>query len=88
MRAKLADWREALRRNVTEGRAVLRAILVGPLKFTPVADGRRRGYAFEGAIRLDRLLAGVVDLPTKLASPRGHSILWQPPLAGWMPRVA
>lgn len=29
----------------------------------------RFAYAFEGTIALDRLLAGVVDLPTKVASP-------------------
>jgi hypothetical protein len=30
----------------------------------------RRGYAFTGAIALDRLIAGVVELPTKMASQR------------------
>ena len=41
-------------------------------------DGRRCGYAFEGMIALDRLLSGVVELPTKMASPNGlapYSIL-------------
>ncbi|MDP2320626.1 MAG: hypothetical protein Q8O42_14960 [Acidobacteriota bacterium] len=71
LRAKLADWRGLLTRNVAEGRAVLRALLIGPLRFTPIDDGRRRGYAFSGAISLDRLLAGVVELPTMVASPRG-----------------
>ena len=68
LRAKLADWRGLLQRNVAEGRAVLRTLLIEPLKFTPVIDGRRRGYAFEGAIALDRLLAGVVELPPMVAS--------------------
>jgi Recombinase zinc beta ribbon domain len=76
LRAKLADWRGLLQRNVAEGRAVLRALLHGPLRFTPVNDGRRRGYAFEGAIALDRLLAGVVDLPTVMASPTGTIRQW------------
>ena len=71
LRAKLADWRGLLHRNIAEGRAVLRTRLVGPLRFTPVNDGRRVGYAFEGAIALDRLLSGVVDLPTVVASPGG-----------------
>ena len=71
LRAKLADWRGLLTRNVTEGRAVLRALLIGPLRFTPIVDGKRRGYAFNGTIALDRLLAGVVELPTKMASPTG-----------------
>lgn len=53
MRAKLADWRGLIQRNVQEARAVLRALLIAPLRFTPVADERRRGYAFEGAIALE-----------------------------------
>jgi hypothetical protein len=71
LRAKLADWRGLLRRNVGDGRAVLRQLLIGPLRFTPVNETRRRGYAFEGKIALDRLLAGVLELPTKVASPAG-----------------
>jgi hypothetical protein len=63
LRAKLEDWRGLLTRNVTEGRAVLRTLLVGPLRFTPIEEERRRGYGFEGLIALDRLLSGVVDLP-------------------------
>jgi len=34
-------------------------------------EDRRRGYAFNGAIALDRLIARVVDLPTKMVSPTG-----------------
>ena len=78
LRAKLSDWRGLLRRKVTEARAVLRALLIGPLRFTPVADGRRCGYAFEGAVALDRLLSGVVDLPTKVASPTGFEPVFWP----------
>src|SRR5215203_4046783 len=37
-----------LHRNVTERPAGLRTLLVGPLRFTPIQDERRRGYAFEG----------------------------------------
>jgi hypothetical protein len=48
LRAKLADWRGLLTRKVSEGRAVLRTLLVGPLRFTPIEEERRRGYAFEG----------------------------------------
>jgi hypothetical protein len=65
----LADWRGLLTRNVQGGQGVLRALLVGPLRFTPIDDGARRGYAFSGTIALDRLLAGVVTLPTVMASP-------------------
>jgi hypothetical protein len=67
-----------LRRNVAEGRAVLRALLIGRLKFTPVIDGWRRGYAFEGLIALDRLLAGLVELPPKVASPAGFEPAFWP----------
>jgi hypothetical protein len=75
LRAKLADWRGLLRRNVPEGRSALRQLLIGPLRFTPVNEERRRGYAFEGMIALDRLLAGVLELPTKVASPEGLDTL-------------
>jgi hypothetical protein len=71
LRAKLNDWRGLLSRNVEDGRAALRALLIGPLRFTPVIEERRRGYAFEGAIALDRLVAGIVDLPPVVASPSG-----------------
>jgi hypothetical protein len=71
LRAKLADWRGLLQRNVSEGRAALRALLMGPIRFTPLVEERRRGYAFEGTIALDKLLAGVINLPTKVASPTG-----------------
>lgn len=71
MRHKLADWRGLLQRNVQDARGVLRALLIGPLKFTPINEERRRGYAFSGTVALDRLLVGAVDLPTKMASPTG-----------------
>ncbi len=78
LRAKLDDWRGLLQRNVADGRAVLRTLLIGPLRFTPVSDGRRRGYAFEGTLALDRLLCGVVDLPPRLASPTGFEPVFWP----------
>ena len=65
-------------RNVREGHAVLRTLLVGPLRFSPVVDERRRAYRFEGAIALDKLVAGVVDLPTKVASPTGFDDFLRP----------
>jgi len=64
LREKLADWRGLLTRNVESGREVLRALLMGPLRFTPITEGRRRSYAFEGAVALERLVSGVIDLPT------------------------
>jgi hypothetical protein len=71
LRAKLADWRSLLTRDMITGRGVLRTLLIGPLRFTPVIEERRRGYAFRGAIALDRLIDGIVDLPTNMASPSG-----------------
>ena len=61
--AKLADWRTLLTRDIEAGRQVLKLLLTAPLRFTPVVDDRRRGYAFTGTIALDRMVAGVVDLP-------------------------
>jgi site-specific DNA recombinase len=78
LRAKLADWRGLLTRNIDSGRDVLRALLVGPLRFTPIVEDRRRAYAFEGAVALERLVSGVIDLPTLtgVASPGGYGRLW------------
>jgi site-specific DNA recombinase len=64
IREKLADWRGLLTRNAESGRAVLKELLVGPLRFTPEVDDRRRRYRFTGAIALDRLVAGVIELKT------------------------
>ena len=55
--------------NVNEAREVLRLLLVEPFRFTPVADGRRRGYAFTGTLALDRIVSGVIDLPTAVCPP-------------------
>jgi len=72
---KVDDWRGLLRRNVCSGREVLRLVLDGPIKFTPVVEERRRGYAFEGRLALDRMLAGLVPLPLLVASPAGIETL-------------
>ena len=71
IRAKLADWRGLLTRNVKSGREVLKALLVDALRFSPEVDERGRRYRFTGRIALDRLLAGVVDFPTGGTSPTG-----------------
>ena len=46
---KLTDWRELLRRNVAEGRGVLRQLLIGPLRFTPLNEGTRRAVSANGS---------------------------------------
>ena len=61
---------------------VLRALLIGPLRFTPIDDGGRRGYAFSGTVALDRLLAGAVEWPTMMASPTGTADGWPLKVAG------
>jgi hypothetical protein len=71
LHAKLADWRGLLTRDLTAGRDVLRLLLVGPIRFTPVTDERRRGYRFEGRIALDRIIAGVLETYPKGTSPAG-----------------
>jgi site-specific DNA recombinase len=71
LRYLLQDWRGLLTRDVASGREVLRTLLAEPLTFTPVIDGRRRGYRFEGSIALDRLVSKAVTLPTLGTSPTG-----------------
>lgn len=82
LRAKLAEWRGLLKRNIESGRQALRALLMGPIRFTPIREERRRGYAFEMVIALDRLLAGVVELPTKVASPTDTDTSWDREIPG------
>src|SRR6185369_417365 len=71
LRAKLRDWRRLLTTDVASGRAVLRLLLDGPIRFTPIVEERRRGYAFEGAIAFDRMLEGIVDFSPCMASTTG-----------------
>ena len=80
LRTKLADWRGLLRRNVDCGREVLRALLVVPLRFTPIIEGRRRAYQFDGLVGLARLVSGVIELPTLtgVASPTGFEPVFWP----------
>ena len=69
-RQKLADLRGLLSRQATEGRQVLRHLLDDPIRFTPFAEGMRRGYRFEGYAAIVGLLMGTVDV-RGLASPHG-----------------
>ena len=63
LRAKLADWRGLLTRNVASGRDVLRKLLLaGPIRFTPVNEDGRRGYRFEGRSRSIGCSPGVLEL--------------------------
>ena len=55
----------------TPARSARRA--AATLRFTPIVDGRRRAYKFEGPVGLSRLVSGVIELPTLtgVASPTG-----------------
>jgi len=75
LRRLLGEWRRLLMLDVANARTVLRALLEGPIRFTPLVDDGRRRYAFEGAIALDRLVEGVVDLPWCGTSPTGFESL-------------
>jgi hypothetical protein len=82
LRGKLADWRGLLTRNIATGNAMLRTLLAGPIRFTPVIEERRRGYRFEGRLALDRIVVGLVPVPELsaklhqlMASPAGFDTL-------------
>jgi hypothetical protein len=80
-----------LTRNVESGREVLKTLLAEPFKFTPEIDARGRRYRFTGAIALDRVVAGVIDLKTcdRVPSPAGTAHGWRPmPLRGFYERIA
>jgi hypothetical protein len=70
----IEGWRALLTEEVADGRQLLWKILSGPLRFT--LDGR--SYKFEGDAAIGRLLAGMVGLPTKMASPRGYALVGAP----------
>ena len=85
VRACLDDWRGLLARQTSHGRDFLRKVLTGPIEFTPVVQGRRKGYRFKGEASIGKLLSGVADLPTSLASPTGFNPFT---VGGAVPRVA
>jgi site-specific DNA recombinase len=71
IRERLADWRAMLRRNVPQGRQVLRKLLTTPLRFDPVGD---RGWAFTGQAALGKMLTGFVDAKS-VASLTAHTLI-------------
>jgi len=62
IRAKLDDWRGLLARNRESGREVLKLLLTEPFRFSPEINERGRRYRFKGAIALDRVVEGVIEL--------------------------
>ena len=57
-RRLMADWRGLLGRHVPEARQALGSLLERLLMFTPIIEGPRRGYQFEGAIATGAFLGG------------------------------
>ena len=64
LREYVSGWRALLTKRVEDGRQLLREVLAGPLRFTP--EGKT--YRFEGEAAIGRLVAGIVGLPTVVAS--------------------
>jgi hypothetical protein len=58
LEARVNDVRALLGRHVPQARQMLRKLIWGTIQMEPIAEGRRRGYRFRGAIRIDRLLTG------------------------------
>jgi site-specific DNA recombinase len=56
--AKAADLQALLAGDVQQGRAVLRALLAGPLECEGFREPGRHGYRFKGVLTIDRLIAG------------------------------
>lgn len=61
----LDQWRALLADDVADARRVLRELLDGPLRFTPVID---QGVRFDGFLTIGGILAGNVDV-LRLVSP-------------------
>ena len=64
---RIRDWRGTLGGNVAATRLLLKKLLVGPIVMTAMAD--RRGYQFEGKVRLDELTG--IGGALLMASPTG-----------------
>lgn len=67
VREYVSGWRVLLTKRVGDGRQLLREVLAGPIRFTP----QNALYRFEGEAAIGRLLAGIVGLPSFVASPTG-----------------
>ncbi len=88
VRTCLGDWRGLLTRQTRHGRDFLRKVLTGPIAFASLIDGASRGYQFEGEASIGQLLSGVIELPTSVASPTGHTLMWKPTIRGTARRAA
>jgi site-specific DNA recombinase len=70
LRHRAADVRSLLLRRLPQGRAMLRALLVDRMTFTPVITAETRGYRFAGQGSYGGLLTGTT-WPTTIGGPNG-----------------
>jgi hypothetical protein len=74
LRARLADWRELLHRQVPIARQVVTQLLDGRIVCTPHRDERL--YEFAGRVKFDQLLSGIVFtqgvVPVRRFEPRSR----------------
>jgi site-specific DNA recombinase len=73
LEARLTEWRELLRQQVTQTRQMLRKILDGPVTLTPLPDGS--GVRVEGQAAYGKILEGLVPLSSTLLPVQGN---WRP----------
>ena len=62
--ARLADWQGLLRRRPLDARPILRRLITGRLRFTPLTTPEGRFYEITGEASYGRLLSGLVGLST------------------------
>src|SRR5262249_22617738 len=74
----------AARRHTPHARQMLRKLLAGKIATEPVAEGRRRGYRFRGALSIGRLMTGEALQETRetLVTPAGDDRIWMPEFQG------
>jgi len=63
-----ADARSLLFKHVPQARQMLRKVLVGRLKLTPIDQNGRKGYRFEGYGSYGKLLAGEVEASEEVST--------------------
>jgi len=79
LRERLNDWRGLLGRHVQSGRQILRKLIPSRLVLTPHVTETEAWYSYEGAGRLEPLLAGVLPVANlQRSNPVGATtvILW------------
>ena len=71
LRERASDVKGLLEQNTPQARQMLRKLLEGKLKCTPVKEEGLKGYQISGEGSYHRLLPTSLVLPTKVASPTG-----------------